>query len=112
MYYCPDCCLVNETDACRACGQTGLREAQRGDFCYLTTQIAPWTQMLLEVLENNHIVSTQRLVPGAWATAYLGSSPQVKTEFFVPYERLCAAQALVEELFAAEAEQEPEETEE
>ena len=103
MYYCPDCRLANETGCCRACGRRGLREARSGDFCYLTTQTAPWTQMLQEVLENNGVVSTQRLVPGAWAAAYFGSSPQNRTEFFVPYEKLAGAQLLVEELFDAGA---------
>lgn len=102
MYYCSHCYLLNQTDCCGRCGAQPLAQVKGSDFCYLTTQSAPWTQMLQEVLDNNAISCTQRLVPGAWATAYLGSSPRVKTEFFVPYEKLAEAQALVQELFAAE----------
>ncbi len=102
MYYCSHCYLLSETDCCSRCGAKPLAQVKGGDFCYLTTQCAPWMQMLQEVLDNNGIACTQRQVPGAWATAYLGSSPRVKTEFFVPYEKLAEAQELVQELFAAE----------
>lgn len=107
MFYCSHCMLANETDCCRVCGEARLPEAHYGDFCYLTTQKYPWAAMLQDVLKSNRIACTQRPVPGAWKTAYMGDSSSVATDFFVPYEKLAAAQLLVEELFDAEPMEEP-----
>ena len=108
MYYCPHCYLVNETGCCRVCGKDGLPEITGRDFCYLTTQSAPWAQMLKEVLDANAVACMLRPVHGAWLVAYFGSGME-QTEFFVPYEKLALAQSLADELFAAEPADETEE---
>ena len=108
MYYCSHCHLANETACCRVCGKESLPEISGSDFCYLTTQSAPWAQMLREVLETNGVACMLRPVHGAWLVAYFGSVME-QTEFFVPYEKLALAQSLTDELFAAEPAGETEE---
>ena len=72
-------------------------------MCFLTEKGAPWAGMLADVLQQHGIPFIKESSLGAGLSIKMGSLSET-IRFFVPTSRLSAAEAVVEELFATEAE--------
>ncbi len=70
---------------------------------FLTEKSPPWAGVLAGVLQQHGVPFIQESSLGAGLALKTGSLSET-FRFFVPASRLAAAEALVEELFAAEAE--------
>lgn len=99
--YCERCLTLFDgpATACPSCGGKKLREAQNGDFCYLTEKNALWGPVLADVLRQNGIRFRQRSMLGAGLTSTIGVSME-QFKFYVPYEQIEEAREVLDSLFA------------
>ena len=74
-----------------------------GEMCFLTEQSPIWAGMLADVLRQHGIPFVQESSLGAGLAIKTGGLTE-SIRYFVPTAYLAAAQSLVEELFAKEAE--------
>ena len=74
-----------------------------GEMCFLTEQSPIWAGMLADVLRQHGIPFVQESSLGAGLAIKTGGLTE-SIRYFVPAAYLAAAQSLVEELFAKEAE--------
>jgi len=99
--FCPNCHILVSGDCCPVCFREQLYTPLPEDFCLLTEQEAPWFSILGDCLRDNDIAYTEESAVGAWVTSRAGIAFERK-RFYVPYEKLELAKALVEELFHGE----------
>ena len=109
--YCPKCRLAFEGERCPKCKKTRTSPPRPDDPCFLTEVAPVWNGMLKDVLDQNGIPALCESTMGAGMAMQAGSMFE-RFRFFVRYEDLPDASALVDALFRApiEAEQ-PEESE-
>ena len=103
--FCPNCHILIQGDCCPVCFRKELYTPVAEDFCLLTEQEVPWAGVLAECLDDHGIAYTQENAVGAWLSSRMGVAFERK-RFYVPYEKMEEAKALVEELFHGETEDE------
>ena len=105
------CCRIIEGDRCPFCNNRKVREPGEKDPCYLTEQDYISTGILEDVLKQNSIPYLKKDVMGAGMAIKVGPMLE-RSRFYVPYELLKNAMAIVDELFsAAEVEEDVEDEE-
>lgn len=106
MMYCEKCCQAVEEASCPTCGSSRLREAKEKDPCFLTEQDFIHTGILEDILGQNSIPFLRKNVLGAGMAIKVGPMLE-RGRFYVPYELLPKAQALVNDFFSEEEEAVP-----
>ena len=106
MMYCEKCCQIVEEASCPTCGSSRLREAKEKDPCFLTEQDFIHTGILEDILGQNSIPFLRKNVLGAGMAIKVGPMLE-RGRFYVPYELLPKAQALVNGFFSEEEEAVP-----
>ena len=97
--YCERCCRIIDGNRCPVCRRSNVREPGLKDPCFLTEQDYLPTSILEDVLKQNGIPFLTKGVMGAGLAIKAGPVME-RTRFYVPYERLEQATAVVDELFA------------
>jgi hypothetical protein len=98
MYYCDNCMLLSQLDACPHCGRRGLKPPQDSDFCFLADKEMMWGGMLADVLKQKGIPYVDKPVFGAGLAVKTGYALE-RYRYYVPFSRLCDAREIVDELF-------------
>ena len=106
--YCEKCSRIVEADRCPVCHSRKTREPEARDPCYLTERDYISSGMLEDVLNQNHIPYLKKDVMGAGMAIKVGPMLE-RSRFYVPFEKLGSATALMEDLFSAADETENEE---
>lgn len=99
--YCEKCCRIFDGDRCPHCKRSRVREPEPKDPCFLTEQDYLPTSILEDVLNQNGIPFLKKGVMGAGLAIKAGPVME-RTRFYVSYDRLEQAMAVVEELFSVE----------
>lgn len=99
--YCESCQTLFEERRCPECHRHTVREPRAEDPCFLAEKDTIWGEMLADVLRQNGIPYSIKRTLGAGLAMSVGAMLE-RYRFFVPYEDLPRAQALVDELFGAE----------
>ncbi|MBR3494018.1 MAG: hypothetical protein IKH38_01195 [Clostridia bacterium] len=108
--YCEKCCRIIDSDRCPVCKSRRVREPEAKDPCFLTELGYINSSVLEDLLRQNQIPFMKKDAIGAGITSRIGVVLE-KNIFYVPYEELEAAKAIVEELFTEvqeDAEEQPE----
>ena len=106
--YSEKCNRIIEGDRCPVCRGRKIREPQAKDPCYLTEQDYISSGILEDVLKQNNIPYLKKDVMGAGMAIKVGPMLE-RSRFYVPFEQLDSAAAILEDLFAAADETENEE---
>lgn len=101
--YCEKCKRIIDAGPCPACGSRKVREQQPDDLCFLTEQDYLSSGILEDMLKQNGIPFLAKNVMGAGLAIKVGPMLD-RTRFYVAWPQLQKAEALVEELFSAPAE--------
>ena len=104
--YCEKCSRVVDTDRCPVCRNRHLREPGAKDPCYLTELDYISSGILEDLLKQENIPYLKKNVMGAGMAIKVGPMLE-RSRFYVPFEQLGKAEAVLEELSpAAEAPEE------
>ena len=103
--YCENCCRVIEADRCPVCKSRKIREPGPKDPCFLTEQDYISSGMLEDVLKQDGIPYLKKGVMGAGMAIKVGPMLE-RSRFYVPFERLDSAKAVMDALFADPEEEE------
>ena len=98
--YCEKCNRIMEGDRCPVCKSRKIREPEANDPCYLTEQDYISSGILEDMLKQNDIPYLKKDVMGAGMAIKVGPMLE-RSRFYVPYEHLSNAQAILEYLFSA-----------
>ncbi len=101
--YCEKCYHIVEEARCPFCKNRRLREPEGKDPCFLTEQDYVSTGILEDVLQQNGIPFLKKALMGAGMAIKVGPMLE-RNRFYVPFEQLESAEALVEELFSVSEE--------
>ncbi len=105
--YCEKCNRIIEADRCPVCKSRKIREPEAKDPCYLTEQDYVSSGILEDMLKQNHIPYLKKDVMGAGMAIKVGPMLE-RSRFYVPFEHLSSATAVLEDLFSAADETENE----
>lgn len=105
--YCEKCSRIIEADRCPVCRSRRIREPQAKDPCYLTEQDYISSGILEDVLKQNNIPYLKKGVMGAGMAVKVGPMLE-RSRFYVPFDQLSSAEAVMEDLFSAAEEAEDE----
>ena len=98
--YCTVCKrMLDEVQVCPHCLSTQVRQPKNGDEVFLIDKPMLWKDAIADLLKEEKIPFISRAKLGAGFTMSVGLG-QESYRFYVPYEHLLPAQALMEELFA------------
>lgn len=97
--YCEKCCHIIEGDRCPVCKSWKVREPEAKDICFLTEQDYLSSGILEDLLKQNGIPALKKDVMGAGMAIRVGPMLEY-TRFYVPFEHLEAAKAIVDDLFS------------
>ena len=97
--YCEKCNRVFEGDRCPACKKSRVREPEPKDPCFLTEQDYLSSGILEDLLKQNGIPALKKDVMGAGMAIRVGPMLEY-SRFYVPFEHLEAAKAIVDDLFS------------
>ena len=101
--YCEKCRRIFDGPVCPECGKARhAREVRNEDPCFLIERGEPYAGMLAEVLRQNDIPSLEAGRMGAGLAARVGSLLESR-RFYVRYDDLKRAGALMDELFGEDA---------
>ncbi len=106
--YCAMCRMAFEGERCPKCGKSRAALPRPDDLCFLTETGPVWNGMLKDVLEQNGIPALCESTLGAGLAMQAGTIFE-KFRFYVRFEDLPKASELVDGLFRAPAETDPEE---
>ena len=106
--YCEKCSRIVEADRCLVCHSRKIREPEAKDPCYLTEQDYVSSGILEDMLKQNNIPYLKKDVMGAGMAIKVGPMLE-RSRFYVPFEQLGSATAIMEDLFSAADEAENEE---
>ena len=95
--YCEKCSRVFGGDRCPVCKKSRVREPEAKDPCFLTEQDYLSAGILEDLLKQNAIPFLKKNVMGAGLAIKVGPMLD-RSRFYVPYDRLDAAAAVLEEL--------------
>ena len=101
--YCEKCRRIIEADRCPVCKSRKIREPEAKDPCYLTEQDYISSGILEDMLKQNRIPHLKKDVMGAGMAIKVGPMLE-RSRFYVPFEHLSGAMAIMEDLFPAEEE--------
>ena len=105
--YCEKCNRITEGDRCPVCRSRKMREPEAKDPCYLTEQDYVSSGILEDMLKQNNIPYLKKGVMGAGMAIRVGPTLE-RSRFYVPFEHLAGAAAIMEDLFSAPEEAENE----
>lgn len=105
--YCEKCNRIIEANRCPVCNSRKIREPEAKDPCYLTEQDYVSSGILEDMLKQNHIPYLKKDVMGAGMAIKVGPMLE-RSRFYVPFEHLSSATAMMEDLFSAAEEAENE----
>ena len=105
--YCEKCNRIFEANRCPVCNSGKVREPEAKDPCYLTEQDYVSSGILEDVLKQNNIPYLKKDVMGAGMAIKVGPMLE-RSRFYVPFEQLGSAMAIVEDLFSVAEETENE----
>jgi hypothetical protein len=97
--YCEKCCHIIEGDRCPVCKSRKVRKPEAKDICFLTEQDYLSSGILEDLLKQNGIPALKKDVMGAGMAIRVGPMLEY-SRFYVPFEHLEAAQAIVDDLFS------------
>lgn len=97
--YCENCSRIIEADRCPVCSSRKVREPEAKDPCYLTEQDYISSGILEDLLKQNNIPYLKKDVMGAGMAIRVGPMLE-RSRFYVPYEQLSRAAAILEDLFS------------
>lgn len=103
--YCEKCNRIIEADRCPVCNSRKIREPEAKDPCYLTEQDYVSSGILEDMLKQNNIPYLKKGVMGAGMAIKVGPMLE-RSRFYVPFEQLGNAMAIMEDLFSATEETE------
>lgn len=103
--YCEKCKRLITDCVCPVCGNKKIREAADQDICFLVEKDQIWSGMLEDVLKQNNIPVFVQSNIGAGMAIKAGSMFE-RIRFYVPFVHWEAANALVDELFSADEDNE------
>ncbi|MDO5139051.1 MAG: hypothetical protein Q4D71_11430, partial [Oscillospiraceae bacterium] len=83
-----------------------IRETEASDPCFLTEQDFLSSGILEDMLKQNHIPYPKKDVMGAGMAIKVGPMLE-RSRFYVPSEHLSSAKAIMEDLFSAAEEADP-----
>ena len=105
--YCEKCNRIIEANRCPVCNSRKIREPEAKDPCYLTEQDYISSGILEDMLKQNNIPYLKKDVMGAGMAIKVGPMLE-RSRFYVPFEQLNSAIAIMEDLFSAAEEAENE----
>jgi len=105
MMYCEKCNRIIEEDRCPVCKSRKIREPEAKDPCYLTEQDYLTSGILEDLLKQNNIPYLKKDVMGAGLAIKVGPMLE-RSRFYVPFEQLNSATAIMEDLVSGEEETE------
>lgn len=98
MNYCGKCYHVFKQEQCPYCQNRKTRKVTAEDLCFLIEKQLIWTEIIKQVLEENEIPYQYQGDKGAGLAIKMG--PYLENyQFYVPYEYLEKAKALMNNLF-------------
>lgn len=97
--YCEKCCRIIETDRCPVCKKSLVREPGPQDPCFLAEQDYLFSGILEDVLKQKGIPFLKKDVMGAGMAIKVGPMLE-RSRFYVMFDRLPEAEAVLKELFA------------
>lgn len=97
--YCEKCGICFETNCCPACGSKNVRTPQPDDMCFLTEKELLWSEMLEDILRQNHVPFLTKKALGIGMALKVGLMRE-RVRFYVPYSHLQEAQMIIESLFS------------
>ena len=103
--YCENCNRLIEADRCPVCKSRKIREPEAKDPCYLTERDFVSSGILEDMLKQNNIPYLKKGVMGAGMAIKVGPMLE-RSRFYVPFEQLGNAMAIMEDLFSATEETE------
>jgi hypothetical protein len=103
--YCEKCNRIIEANRCPVCNSRKVREPEAKDPCYLTEQDYISSGILEDILKQNNIPYLKKDVMGAGMAIKVGPMLE-RSRFYVPFEQLGNAMAIMEDLFSATEETE------
>ena len=111
MMYCEKCNRIIEEDRCPVCKSRKIREPEAKDPCYLTEQDYLTSGILEDLLKQNNIPYLKKDVMGAGLAIKVGPMLE-RSRFYVSFEQLNSATAIMEDLVSGEEETESQHAEE
>ena len=109
--YCEKCKRIIDTEKCPVCKRSSVREPRADDLCLLTEQDYICSGILEDILKQADIPYLKKEVMGAGLSIKVGPMLD-RSRFYVMYDLLEKAAAIVNGLFAEPEEEPEEETEE
>ena len=100
--YCEKCKHLFEGERCPNCKKGLVREVRNDDPCFLAEKGQPWGGMLADVLRQNNIPFLTDGRMGAGLATQVGSLLESR-RFYVRFDDLNRANALVDELFGEDS---------
>lgn len=97
--YCEKCKRIIDADRCPFCKSRKTREPESDDICFLTEQDYVFSGILEDILQQHDIRFLKKDVMGAGLAIKVGPMLE-RSRFYVSFEQLEEAMAVVEELFA------------
>lgn len=105
--YCEKCCRIFDGEHCPNCRKSNVRQPEQGDPCFLAEENYVTSTILEDLLKQNNIPYLKKDVMGAGMAIKVGPMLE-RSRFYVPFERLSSATAIMEDLFSAAGEAENE----
>ena len=105
--YCEKCCRIIDTAPCPVCGGKKVREPEPLDPCFVTELDYVSACMLEDVFGQNDIPFLKKNVLGAGLAIRVGPMLD-RSRFYVAWQHLDRARAVVEELFTVLEGEKPE----
>ena len=97
--YCEKCCRIIEEERCPYCKSRKVREPEARDICFLAEQDYLSSGILEDMLKQNNIPALKKDVMGAGMAMKVGPMFEY-SRFYVPYDHLEAAKAVLAETFS------------
>ena len=97
--YCEKCCRIIEEERCPYCKSRKVREPEPKDPCLLTEQDYLTSGILEDLLKQNGIPYLKKDVMGAGLAIKVGPMLD-RSRFYIPFEQLQNAEAVLEEVVA------------
>ena len=105
--YCEKCFRIFEGNHCPVCRRSKVRQPEQNDLCFLTEQDYFTSTILEDLLNQNGIRFLKKEVMGAGLSIKVGPMLE-RSRFYVLFEQLSSAAAIMEDLFSAAEETENE----
>lgn len=99
--YCEKCCRIIESHRCPVCKSRRVREPEPKDPCFLTELDYISSGILEDVLKQNGLPFLKKDVMGAGLAIKVGPMLE-RSRFYVSFDQLKKAEAVLEELFPAD----------